>query len=60
MPLPDGSALWGKCGAGQGYRSGVFASRDPDRRTVCSPGASSSVDSFPAVAPRLAGVTFVS
>ncbi|MFJ6479013.1 serine hydrolase domain-containing protein [Streptomyces sp. NPDC091682] len=58
VPLPDGSVLWGKTGSDPGYRSGVFASRDLDRRAVYSVGTSSSLNSFPAVAQRLALTAF--
>lgn len=34
VPLPDGSVLWGKTGSEPGYRSGVFASPDLNRRAV--------------------------
>ncbi|MGW7328867.1 serine hydrolase domain-containing protein [Streptomyces sp. NPDC054840] len=58
VPLPDGSVLWGKTGSDPGYRSGVFASRNLDRRVVYSMGTSSSLNGFPAVAQRLALTAF--
>ncbi|MFF5761385.1 serine hydrolase domain-containing protein [Streptomyces tanashiensis] len=58
-PLPDGSVLWGKTGSEPGYRSGVFASRDLDRRAVYAMGTSTSrVNGAPAVAQRLALAAF--
>ncbi|MFF5207964.1 serine hydrolase domain-containing protein [Streptosporangium sp. NPDC000396] len=55
VPLPDGSVIWGKTGSDPGYRSGIFASRDLNRRMVYSMGTSSSLSTgAPAVAQRLA------
>ncbi|MCX4696771.1 serine hydrolase [Streptomyces sp. NBC_01408] len=58
VPLPDGSVLWGKTGSDPGYRSGVFASRDLNRRAVYAMGTSSSAGGAPAVAQRLSLAAF--
>ncbi|MFD0267296.1 serine hydrolase domain-containing protein [Streptomyces sp. NPDC127106] len=59
VPLPDGSVLWGKTGSDPGYRSGVFASRDLNRRAVYALGtAAFPRDGAPAVAQRLAVAAF--
>ncbi|MFI7358052.1 serine hydrolase domain-containing protein [Streptomyces avidinii] len=61
VPLPDGSVLWGKTGSDPGYRSGVFASQDLNRRAVYAIGTSSSPDNGAgavAVAQRLALAAF--
>ncbi|MFJ6756174.1 serine hydrolase domain-containing protein [Streptomyces sp. NPDC091273] len=59
VPLPDGSVLWGKTGSDLGYRSGVFASRDLNRRAVYAIGTSSSLgNGSQAVAQRLALAAF--
>ncbi|CAM5570970.1 serine hydrolase domain-containing protein [Streptomyces avidinii] len=60
VPLPDGSVLWGKTGSDPGYRSGVFASQDLNRRAVYAIGTSSSLDNGAGtvVAQRLALAAF--
>ncbi|MFK0254940.1 serine hydrolase domain-containing protein [Streptomyces sp. NPDC090445] len=59
VPLPDGSVLWGKTGSDRGYRSGIFATRDLNRRGVYAVGtASSSVNGAPAVSQRLTMAAF--
>ncbi|MFI9307012.1 serine hydrolase domain-containing protein [Streptomyces triculaminicus] len=59
VPLPDGSILWGKTGSDPGYRSGVFASRDLNRRAVYALGTSSTDNQgAPAIGLRLALAAF--
>ncbi|MGW9373962.1 serine hydrolase domain-containing protein [Streptomyces xanthophaeus] len=58
VPMPDGSLLWGKTGSDPGYRSGVFASRDLNRRAVYAMGTSSSRDESTALAQRLSLAAF--
>ncbi|MGW6979917.1 serine hydrolase domain-containing protein [Streptomyces sp. NPDC054932] len=59
VPLPDGSVLWGKTGSDPGYRSGVFASPDLNRRAVYAIGTSSSPGNGAlAVAQRLSLAAF--
>ncbi|MFD9260472.1 serine hydrolase domain-containing protein [Streptomyces sp. NPDC059538] len=59
LPLPDGSVLWGKTGSDPGYRSGVFASPDLNRRGVYAIGTSSSSGhGAEAMAQRLALAAF--
>ncbi|WP_441247989.1 serine hydrolase domain-containing protein [Kitasatospora sp. McL0602] len=54
IPLPDGSALWGKTGHDFGYASGVFTTRDTTLRAVYSVGTTTLDDGqAPAVANRL-------
>ncbi|MGA5824124.1 serine hydrolase domain-containing protein [Kitasatospora sp. NPDC094028] len=57
-PLPDGTLLWGKTGSDMGYKSGVFATRDLNRRIVYAAGTSSANDRAAAIAQRLALAAF--
>ncbi|MEV4743494.1 serine hydrolase domain-containing protein [Streptomyces sp. NPDC049555] len=57
--LPDGSTVWGKTGSDPGYRSGVFATRDLNRRAVYALGTSSTnTQNAPAIGLRLALAAF--
>lgn len=58
FPLPDGTLLWGKTGSDMGYKSGVFATTDLNRRAVYAVGTSSAADRAPAIAQRLALAAF--
>ncbi|MFC6986851.1 serine hydrolase domain-containing protein [Streptomyces cirratus] len=58
FPLPDGTLLWGKTGSDIGYKSGVFATPDLNRRAVYAAGTSSAQDRVPAIAQRLALAAF--
>ncbi len=54
IPLPDGSALWGKTGHDFGYASGVFATRDLKLRAVYSVGTTDlNSGQAPGIANRL-------
>ncbi|MEV4442063.1 hypothetical protein AB0K09_24255 [Streptomyces sp. NPDC049577] len=52
--LPAG-ALWGKTGERYGYNSGVFATRDRQRRVVCSFNPTHRGDTRQQMTRRLAG-----
>ncbi|MEV5972174.1 serine hydrolase domain-containing protein [Streptomyces sp. NPDC051921] len=55
VPMPDGSVVWGKTGSDPGYRSGVFASPDLERRMVYAVGtASAESNGAPPASQRLA------
>lgn len=58
FPLPDGTLLWGKTGSDMGYKAGVFATPDLNRRAVYAIGTSSADDRAPAIAQRLALAAF--
>ncbi|MCX5206192.1 beta-lactamase family protein [Streptomyces sp. NBC_00237] len=58
FPLPDGTLLWGKTGSDMGYKAGVFAAPDLNRRAVYAVGTSSADDRAPAIAQRLALAAF--
>ncbi|MFJ5679617.1 serine hydrolase domain-containing protein [Streptomyces sp. NPDC093097] len=59
FPLPDGTVMWGKTGSDLGYKSGVFATPDLNRRGVYAVGTAAFDDTdASAIGKRLALTAF--